>query len=93
MRLVQGQVRIESADRTPSVDRGDERSRHCCRQARDGRDDDNEEDRHRQDAWYDNAWGYSCKLLDLLMHMAETDKAATPASKPVTVGKADAVKV
>ena len=25
-------------------------------------------------AWYDNEWGYSCKVLDLLMHMADTDK-------------------
>ena len=44
-------------------------------------------------AWYDNEWGYSCKVVDLLMHMAETDKATTPASQPVTVMQADAVKV
>lgn len=24
-------------------------------------------------AWYDNEWGYSCKLLDLVAHMAKTD--------------------
>ena len=24
-------------------------------------------------AWYDNEWGYSCKLLDLVRHMAEVD--------------------
>ena len=24
-------------------------------------------------AWYDNEWGYSCKVLDLIEHMAKTD--------------------
>jgi glyceraldehyde 3-phosphate dehydrogenase len=24
-------------------------------------------------AWYDNEWGYSCKVLDLISHMAEVD--------------------
>ncbi len=24
-------------------------------------------------AWYDNEWGYSCKLLDLISHMAKVD--------------------
>ena len=25
-------------------------------------------------AWYDNEWGYSCKVLDLISHMAKQDK-------------------
>ncbi len=27
-------------------------------------------------AWYDNEWGYSCKVMDLVMHMAAVDNAA-----------------
>lgn len=26
-------------------------------------------------AWYDNEWGYSCKVLDLIEHMAKVDNA------------------
>ena len=27
-------------------------------------------------AWYDNEWGYSCKVLDLILHMAAVDRGA-----------------
>ncbi len=28
---------------------------------------------HKLVAWYDNEWGYSCKTLDLIRHMADVD--------------------
>src|SRR5215471_9773311 len=34
-------------------------------------------------AWYDNEWGYSCKVLDLIMHMAAVDSGSAKASKSV----------
>jgi len=32
-------------------------------------------------AWYDNEWGYSCKVLDLIMHMAAVDSGSATANK------------
>ncbi len=31
-------------------------------------------------AWYDNEWGYSCKVLDLITHMSAVDQSAEIAS-------------
>jgi hypothetical protein len=29
--------------------------------------------------WYDNEWGYSCKVIDLVMHMSAVDRATASA--------------
>jgi glyceraldehyde 3-phosphate dehydrogenase len=34
-------------------------------------------------AWYDNEWGYSCKVLDLIMHMAAVENGSISAGKLV----------
>ena len=42
-------------------------------------------------AWYDNEWGYSCKVLDLVMHMAAVENAAVrAAAKPDKARTAEA---
>jgi glyceraldehyde 3-phosphate dehydrogenase len=39
-------------------------------------------------AWYDNEWGYSCKVLDLLMHMAAVDSGSISAGRAGSAGSA-----
>jgi glyceraldehyde 3-phosphate dehydrogenase len=34
-------------------------------------------------AWYDNEWGYSCKVLDFVLHMAAVDRGSAKAGKSV----------
>jgi glyceraldehyde 3-phosphate dehydrogenase len=34
-------------------------------------------------AWYDNEWGYSNKVIDLVQHVAKTDAAVLAAGKEI----------
>ena len=42
-------------------------------------------------AWYDNEWGYSCKVLDLIRHMAVVDSGSV--TTDTSVGSREAAKV
>lgn len=44
-------------------------------------------------AWYDNEWGYSCKVLDLLTHMADVDSTSKVAVDSDTSRGTETAKV
>src|SRR5215467_11955167 len=44
-------------------------------------------------AWYDNEWGYSCKVLDLIRHMAVVDGGSAKTRKPIVSREPELVGV
>ena len=44
-------------------------------------------------AWYDNEWAYSCKVLDLIMHMAAIDNGSSRTHKSVASREPELVEV
>ena len=44
-------------------------------------------------AWYDNEWGYACKVLDLIMHMAAIDSGSSRTRRSVASREPELVEV
>ena len=42
-------------------------------------------------AWYDNEWGYSSKVLDLILHLAAVDSGSARADKSAARRKGEGV--